>query len=172
MPTTTFKSTLSQAPVKLLTVFAAVVLVGGYLLCQKIADERAACEARQAAYNALVAKAPEAIEAEFRKWTLTIAKSGMAEVWSGSTSQLLYIHHVPAVVSNSLFYKGQPEQWIVFAKSETGQMFKIWVWVGDNERFVTSRGFDSANTDQLLEALISDQRMDLVKKLNIPIKPA
>jgi len=170
--TTGTKTALSQVPVKLVLVFAAVAVVGSYLLYQKFASERAACEARQVAYNEIVAKAPEAIEVEFRKWTRTIAKSGVAEVWSGSNSQLLYIKHVPAVVSNTPFNEGEPEEWIVFAKSETGQMFKIKAWVADNERFVTSRGFDSSNTDELLWALISDKRMDLVKKLNIQIKPA
>lgn len=152
-----------------LIVLVVIIAFGAYYSLVYRPHKVAVAAAAQAAYAAVVAKAPAEIEAAFNAWSATTVESGTVVKWSGAESQFLYIQFQPA--SSSYTGIDAEEHWKVWAKSKSGRVFSVTFWLDDALRFVPN-GPVEESTEILLRNLISDKREDLVKKLNFPVKPA
>lgn len=150
-----------------LAVFAAV---GAYYNLVYKPREIATAAAANAAYQEAISRAPRDIEAEFKRWAVTTEEKGVALKWSGAESEILYIRYSPAW--SQKIGGDIPAEWSVWARSKSGRIFVVKFWLDDKLQFVASREVKESLQEYLIRALILDNREDLVKKLNLPLKPA
>lgn len=112
--------------------------------------------------------APITVPIQFKGWSAVTANDGAAVVWDGAKSEILYVQKVPHYLAET----DRSRNWIVWAESSNGKLFAVNFWV-DKKGVLHSLPVPKLVTqNDLVQTLIKDGELELIKALGYPLKNA
>ena len=112
--------------------------------------------------------APTTVPIQFKGWSAVTAIDGGAVVWDGAKSEILYVQMVPHYMVET----DHSRNWIVWAESSNGKLFAVNFWVDKKGALQSLPGPKMVNQNDLVQALIKDGQLELIKALGYPLKNA
>jgi hypothetical protein len=168
-----FKSTAAAQSATLKIFLLVGVLLAsyiGYFEMIKRPRMEAVEAADKALYDEAIATADHKIETIFKKWSAITVEQTSAFEWVGAKSNVLYTEYVPPIKSVSGSVSG--EQWKLWAMTGTGRIYFVTFWLDEKYQIQASETPIESSLERLMIALVSNKRQDLIKKLDLPLKPA
>ena len=101
----------------------------------------------------------------FQSWSAITEKNGTALTWSGETSEVVLVTREDTIDGIS---------WNILARSAGGRFFEVWARpVGEPLTMKIIYDTPSESDDKAVVRRLTDaKRIDLIKQLNLPLKPA
>lgn len=144
-----------------LWLFAVCLVLGtAATLYDNHLDSQAVQEAMEAA--------PTTVPIQFKGWSAVTAIDGAAVVWDGSKSEIVYVQKVP----HYLVETDRTRNWVVWAESSNGKLFAVHFWVDKKGALHSLPGPTMVTQNDLVQALIKDGELELIKALGYPLKNA
>ncbi|CAN7568912.1 hypothetical protein [Acidovorax delafieldii] len=112
--------------------------------------------------------APIAVPMQFKVWSAVTAIDGAAVVWDGAKSAILYVQKAPHYLAET----DRTRNWIVWAESSNGQLFTVSFWVDKKGALHSLPGPKMVTRNDLVQALVADGELELIKALGYPMKNA
>lgn len=112
--------------------------------------------------------APITVPIQFKGWSAVTANDGAAVVWDGTKSEILYVQKVPHYLAET----DRSRNWIVWAESSNGKLFAVNFWVDQKGALHSLPEPKMVTQNDLVQALIKDGELELIKALGYPLKNA
>jgi len=112
--------------------------------------------------------APTTVPIQFKGWSAVTAIDGAAVVWDGAKSEILYVQRVP----HHLAETNRTRNWIVWAESSNGKLFAVNFWVDKKGALQSLSAPKLVSQNDLVQVLVLDGQLELIKALGYPLKNA
>lgn len=103
----------------------------------------------------------------FQSWRALTEQNGTAITWSGKTAEVILVTRKE--------FKDRTS-WNILARSEGGRYFEVWAEpTGEHLTMQITSGTKSVqelDESEVVRLLTAADRIDLIQKLNLPLKPA
>lgn len=147
------------------SVVALCVIAG---LAVAIATHEKLIAAPEAARKAAIARANQDGDAKarlaFQSWRALTEQDGTALTWSGKTAEIVLVTRHDST---------NKTKWNILARSEGGRYFEVWAQPsGDQLTMQIVSGVQPLEEGVVVRLLTAADRIDLIQKLNLPLKPA
>ena len=122
---------------------------------------------KQVKVDAAVSRAPALIKEDTLRWSGISSVDGKALQWIGADSEILYVQRD---YSGLNFESMSFQNWLVWAKTPAGRIYKVHYWIdGDATLHSKSQPIPGSQAS-LVDVLVKDGQIDLIRKLGLPLK--
>ena len=122
---------------------------------------------KQVKVDTAVSRAPALIKEDFLKWSGISSVDGEALQWIGADSEILYVQRD---YSGLNFESMSFRNWLVWAKTPAGRIYKVHYWIdGDATLHSKSQPMPGSQAS-LVDVLVKEGQVDLIRKLGLPLK--
>ena len=122
---------------------------------------------KQVKVETAVSRAPALIKEDTLRWSGISSVDGKALQWIGADSEILYVQRD---YSGLNFESMSFQNWLVWAKTPAGRIYKVHYWIdGDATLHSKSQPIPGSQAS-LVDVLVKDGQIDLIRKLGLPLK--
>ena len=122
---------------------------------------------KQVKVETAVSRAPALIKEDTLRWSGISSVDGKALQWIGADSEILYVQRD---YSGLNFESMSFRNWLVWAKTPAGRIYKVHYWIdGDATLHSKSQPIPGSQAS-LVDVLVKDGQIDLIRKLGLPLK--
>ena len=122
---------------------------------------------KQVKVETAVSRAPALIKEDTLRWSGISSVDGKALQWIGADSEILYVQRD---YSGLNFESMSFQNWLVWAKTPAGRIYKVHYWIDGDATLHSKSQPILGSQASLVDVLVKDGQIDLIRKLGLPLK--